>query len=84
MEIGEGKNAVPDATGARSAVILAPTATGRRRNDCIPYVSGDVTLSPGGCLTATPSAKSRAHACAITWSGLIFGLSIATSALLSL
>jgi len=82
LEIGKGKNAVPDATGARSAITVAPTATGGGRNNNMPIASGDVTLSVVGFITSTPSSKSGAYARGATWSGLIFSFFITTSTLL--
>jgi len=81
MEIGKGKNAVPDATEARNPVIVAPTASDGGRNENMPFAPGGATLTQGGFLSATHPAKSGAHASAVAWSGLIFGLPAAISTL---
>jgi hypothetical protein len=79
MEIGKGKNAVPGATGARSAVTVAPTATSGGRNNNMPIASGDATLSPGGFVTDKPSSRSGAQSRGPVWSGLVFSFLVTMS-----
>ncbi|KAF8249433.1 acid protease [Wilcoxina mikolae CBS 423.85] len=79
MEIGKGKNAVPDATGAKNAITVAPTATGGGRSNNMPIASGDVTLSAVGFATGRPSSRSGAHSRGSLWSGLAFSFLVTMS-----
>lgn len=73
LEIGTGKNAVPDASGALSAVTVAPTGENNRGNT-MPYVSGYVTRTTSGS-NPTPTADSASAG--LSPSFLLFATAVA-------
>lgn len=60
LEIGAGKNSVPDAIVAKNPVTLAPTETGMGRTNNMPYASGTLTRTAGGFCTTTAGPRSSA------------------------
>lgn len=76
VEIGTGTNPVPDATGAASAVTVAPTGTGGGRSGGLPYVSGAITNTAP---SATATKKSAASSYRFTWATLTLSLALMLS-----
>lgn len=75
LEIGTGKNSVPDATGALSAVTVAPSGEGGRINST-PYVTGYMTRAATG---TNPTETSRSAAPALNPSLLLSAIAVVYS-----